>query len=89
MLDDLSGVKCFMIFDNIVDCGNILVSCSLTFGHLKFVANIVYGSGSLIGRILPLSSATQNGLSQKLFPSSLSPLQVLYCIDVHFASYLW
>ncbi|XP_044481747.1 ELMO domain-containing protein A [Mangifera indica] len=41
----------------------------------QWLANIVYGSGSLIGRILPLSSATQNGLSQKLFPSSLSPLQ--------------
>ncbi|XP_031248712.1 ELMO domain-containing protein A-like [Pistacia vera] len=41
----------------------------------QWLANIVFGSGSLIGRLLPLSSGTQNGLSRKLFPSSLSPLQ--------------
>ncbi|KAJ0015259.1 hypothetical protein Pint_20810 [Pistacia integerrima] len=41
----------------------------------QWLANIVFGSGSLIGRLLPLSSGTQNELSRKLFPSSLSPLQ--------------
>ncbi|KAJ4721381.1 ELMO domain-containing protein A [Melia azedarach] len=41
----------------------------------QWLANIVYGSGSLIGRLLPLTSATQKGLSQKLFPPSLHPLQ--------------
>ncbi|KAJ0015262.1 hypothetical protein Pint_20814 [Pistacia integerrima] len=41
----------------------------------QWLANIVFGSGSLIGRLLPLSSGAQNGLSRKLFPSSLSPLQ--------------
>lgn len=41
----------------------------------QWLANIVFGSGSLIGRILPLTSGTQNGISQKLFLPSLTPLQ--------------
>lgn len=41
----------------------------------QWLANIVFGSGSLIGRILPLTSGTQNGISEKLFLPSLTPLQ--------------
>ncbi|KAL9423089.1 hypothetical protein AB3S75_035224 [Citrus x aurantiifolia] len=41
----------------------------------QWLANIVFGSGSLIGRILPLTSGTQNGISQKVFLPSLTPLQ--------------
>lgn len=50
--------------------------CLLKVLVLAFVANIVFGSGSLIGRILPLTSGTQNGISEKLFLPSLTPLQV-------------
>ncbi|KAH7571614.1 hypothetical protein JRO89_XS04G0101200 [Xanthoceras sorbifolium] len=42
---------------------------------LGFIANIVLGSGSLIGRFLPLISASQSGPNQKLIAYSLSPLQ--------------
>ncbi|GAV57471.1 ELMO_CED12 domain-containing protein [Cephalotus follicularis] len=41
----------------------------------QWLANIVIGSGSLIGRLLPLSSFSENGLSKKLLLPSLSPLQ--------------
>ncbi|XP_052295656.1 uncharacterized protein LOC102628042 isoform X2 [Citrus sinensis] len=41
----------------------------------QWLANIVFGSGSLIGRILPLTSGTQNGISEKLFLPSLTSLQ--------------
>ncbi|XP_023904318.1 uncharacterized protein LOC112016056 [Quercus suber] len=41
----------------------------------QWFANIVLGSGSLIGRLLPFSSYTQRGQSNKLLPLSLSPLQ--------------
>ncbi|KAF7852227.1 hypothetical protein BT93_L5373 [Corymbia citriodora subsp. variegata] len=41
---------------------------------MQWLANIVLGSGSLIGRFLPLSSITQNGQSKILQPT-LSPLQ--------------
>uniref|UniRef100_A0A5B7AHU2 Putative ELMO domain-containing protein B isoform X1 n=1 Tax=Davidia involucrata TaxID=16924 RepID=A0A5B7AHU2_DAVIN len=41
----------------------------------QWFANIVLGSGSLIGRLLPFPSATQNGQTKKIFPPSLSPLQ--------------
>lgn len=37
---------------------------------------MIFGSGSLIGRILPLQSSTQTGLSRKMFQPVLSPLQV-------------
>ncbi|KAI7992592.1 ELMO domain-containing protein A [Camellia lanceoleosa] len=38
-------------------------------------ANLVVGSGTLIGRLLPFPSATQNGQTKKLLVPSLSPLQ--------------
>ncbi|KAA8519021.1 hypothetical protein F0562_016205 [Nyssa sinensis] len=41
----------------------------------QWLANIVLGSGSLIGRLLPFPSATQNGQTKKIFPPSLGPLQ--------------
>ncbi|XP_030453234.1 uncharacterized protein LOC115674857 [Syzygium oleosum] len=41
---------------------------------MQWLANIVLGSGSLIGRFLPLSSITQNGQSKNMQPT-LSPLQ--------------
>uniref|UniRef100_A0A5B7AH18 Putative ELMO domain-containing protein B isoform X1 n=1 Tax=Davidia involucrata TaxID=16924 RepID=A0A5B7AH18_DAVIN len=37
--------------------------------------DIFLGSGSLIGRLLPLTSATQNGRTKKILLPSLSPLQ--------------
>ncbi|KAH9706535.1 ELMO domain-containing protein [Citrus sinensis] len=48
-------------------------SCVCAIMRLR--ANIVFGSGSLIGRILPLTSGTQNGISEKLFLPSLTSLQ--------------
>ncbi|CAL5436355.1 unnamed protein product [Camellia sinensis] len=36
-----------------------------------------FGSGTLIGRLLPFPSATQNGQTKKLLVPSLSPLQAL------------
>ncbi|KAK9289705.1 hypothetical protein L1049_007864 [Liquidambar formosana] len=52
---------------------------TLLFSHLitqwaQWLANIVLGSGSLLGRLLPLHSNTQNGQSKKNFPH-LSPMQ--------------
>ncbi|KAI5567111.1 hypothetical protein BDE02_13G068000 [Populus trichocarpa] len=41
----------------------------------QWLANIVLGSGSLIARLLPLSSLSQNGSNRKLLQPSLSPLQ--------------
>ncbi|KAK1583224.1 hypothetical protein Q3G72_021987 [Acer saccharum] len=50
------------------------------FSHLitqwaQWLANIVLGSGSLLGRFLPLIPASQSGPSQKRISYSLSPLQ--------------
>ncbi|XP_021895461.1 ELMO domain-containing protein 2-like [Carica papaya] len=42
---------------------------------MDFTANIVLGSGSLIGRFLPLTSATQIGQNKRLHPPTFSPLQ--------------
>ncbi|KAK4794897.1 hypothetical protein SAY86_012891 [Trapa natans] len=42
---------------------------------VQWLANVVMGSGSIIGRILPLQSSTQNGVARKLHLSALSPLQ--------------
>ncbi|XP_044498005.1 ELMO domain-containing protein A-like isoform X2 [Mangifera indica] len=42
---------------------------------VQWLANIVFASGPVIALLLPLSSATQNGPTWKLFPSSISPLQ--------------
>ncbi|XP_009365297.1 ELMO domain-containing protein A-like [Pyrus x bretschneideri] len=41
----------------------------------QWLASIVLGSGSLIGRLLTFFTSTQNGASAKLFASPLSPLQ--------------
>ncbi|CAL2270737.1 unnamed protein product [Prunus armeniaca] len=41
----------------------------------RWLANIVLGSGSLIGRLLTFPSTTQNGQSTKLVAPPLSPLQ--------------
>ncbi|KAM2685783.1 hypothetical protein EV2_008747 [Malus domestica] len=41
----------------------------------RWLASIVLGSGSLIGRLLTFFSSTQNGESAKLFAPPLSPLQ--------------
>lgn len=41
----------------------------------QWLANLVVGSGTLIGRLLPFPSATQNGQTNKLLVPSLSPLQ--------------
>ncbi|CAN6717115.1 unnamed protein product [Malus baccata var. baccata] len=41
----------------------------------RWLASIVLGSGSLIGRLLTFFSSTQNGESVKLFAPPLSPLQ--------------
>ncbi|XP_008240635.1 PREDICTED: ELMO domain-containing protein A isoform X2 [Prunus mume] len=41
----------------------------------RWLANIVLGSGSLIGRLLTFPSTTQNGKSTKLLAPPLSPLQ--------------
>ncbi|CAK7341677.1 unnamed protein product [Dovyalis caffra] len=41
----------------------------------QWLANVVLGSGSLIARLLPLSSLSQNGSNRKLLQPSLSPLQ--------------
>ncbi|KAB1223102.1 ELMO domain-containing protein A [Morella rubra] len=46
------------------------------------LANIVLGPGSLIGRLLPLSSNNQRGQVNKLLPPTLSPLQLLFSIVV-------
>ncbi|GMP81231.1 hypothetical protein CsSME_00036010 [Camellia sinensis var. sinensis] len=64
-----------------------------TIGHLLFsqliahwaqwLANLVVGSGTLIGRLLSFPSATQNGQTKKLLVPSLSPLQVKHK-DYHF-----
>ncbi|CAI9764696.1 unnamed protein product [Fraxinus pennsylvanica] len=43
--------------------------------HEKKAANIVLGSGSVIGRLLPFVSGTQNGPNGKISPPSLNPLQ--------------
>lgn len=50
------------------------------FSHLiaqwaQWLANVVLGSGSFLGRLFPLSSANQNGQSKKIILSTLSPLQ--------------
>ncbi|XP_068342373.1 uncharacterized protein [Pyrus communis] len=41
----------------------------------QWLASIVLGSGSLIGRLLTFFTSTQNGASAKLFAPPLSPLQ--------------
>ncbi|KAL0290749.1 UNVERIFIED_CONTAM: ELMO domain-containing protein A [Sesamum calycinum] len=41
----------------------------------QWLANIVLGSGSLFGRIIPFISGTQNGANSNLPPVLLSPLQ--------------
>ncbi|XP_052174747.1 uncharacterized protein LOC127789790 isoform X2 [Diospyros lotus] len=41
----------------------------------QWLANIVLGSGALIGRLLPLPSITHNGQTRKLLARPLSPLQ--------------
>ncbi|CAI9099378.1 OLC1v1036190C5 [Oldenlandia corymbosa var. corymbosa] len=53
---------------------------SMLFSHLiaqwaQWLANIVLGSGSLIGRLLPFISPFQDGAIQKNLPPSLSSLQ--------------
>lgn len=68
------NVKFFLIFGFIVNCGNILGV--FVEQILAFAAKIVIGSGSLIGRLLPLNSVSQNGLGRKLLSYSLSPQQV-------------
>lgn len=51
---------------------------------LFFAANIIIGSGSLLGRFLPLPFTNHNGQDWKNTPLSLSPLQVKlltwYCL---------
>ncbi|KAJ9693617.1 hypothetical protein PVL29_009533 [Vitis rotundifolia] len=52
----------------------------ILFSHLiaewaQWLANIVIGSGTLLKRLLPFDSTTQNGRSKKILPPSLSPLQ--------------
>ncbi|PSS15777.1 Enolase, partial [Actinidia chinensis var. chinensis] len=41
----------------------------------QWLANIVVGSGTFIGRLFPFHSTTQNGQTTKLLLPSLSPLQ--------------
>ncbi|GFZ09374.1 ELMO/CED-12 family protein [Actinidia rufa] len=41
----------------------------------QWLANIVVGSGTLIGRLFPFHSTTRNGQTMKLIQPSLSPLQ--------------
>ncbi|PSS01700.1 Engulfment and cell motility protein [Actinidia chinensis var. chinensis] len=41
----------------------------------QWLANIVVGSGTLIGRLFPFHSTTRNGQTMKLLQPSLSPLQ--------------
>ncbi|KAF6151999.1 hypothetical protein GIB67_010573 [Kingdonia uniflora] len=58
---------------------------ALVFSHLiaqwaQWLANIVLGSGSLLGRLLMLPSGNRNGLDIKIFP--LSPVQN----DINFKS---
>ncbi|XP_059647270.1 uncharacterized protein LOC132293703 isoform X2 [Cornus florida] len=53
---------------------------TLLFSHViaqwaQWIANIVLGSGSLIGRLLPFPFATQNGQTKNFLPPLLSPLQ--------------
>ncbi|RVW62755.1 hypothetical protein CK203_060238 [Vitis vinifera] len=53
---------------------------TILFSHLiaewaQWLANIVIGSGTLLKRLLPFDSTTQNGQSKKILPPSLSPLQ--------------
>lgn len=58
----------------------LVVGFYLTF---FFPANIVLGSGSLLGRILLLPSTRHNGQKKKIYSPSLSPLQVWSnnCVD--------
>ncbi|CAA3008125.1 Hypothetical predicted protein [Olea europaea subsp. europaea] len=53
---------------------------TMLFSHIiaqwaQWLANIVLGSGSFIGRILPFVPGNQNGPNGKISPPSLSPLQ--------------
>ncbi|CAI9779586.1 unnamed protein product [Fraxinus pennsylvanica] len=53
---------------------------TMLFSHViaqwaQWLANIVLGSGSVIGRLLPFVSGTQNGPNGKISPPSLNPLQ--------------
>ncbi|XP_022899616.1 uncharacterized protein LOC111412982 isoform X3 [Olea europaea var. sylvestris] len=53
---------------------------TILFSHIisqwaQWLANIVLGSGSFIGRLLPFVSGTQNGPNGKISPPLLSPLQ--------------
>ncbi|XP_027071452.1 uncharacterized protein [Coffea arabica] len=41
----------------------------------QWLANIVFGSGSFIGRLLPFASAPQDGVKRKILPPLLSHLQ--------------
>ncbi|XP_034693519.1 ELMO domain-containing protein B isoform X1 [Vitis riparia] len=53
---------------------------TILFSHLiaewaQWLANVVIGSGTLLKRLLPFDSTTQNGQSKKILPPSLNPLQ--------------
>ncbi|KAG7960285.1 hypothetical protein I3843_10G115800 [Carya illinoinensis] len=52
-----------------------LIFSQLIAQWAEWLANIVLGSGSLIGRLLAFSSNIQRGQSNKLLPPTLSPLQ--------------
>ncbi|KAJ8763200.1 hypothetical protein K2173_025585 [Erythroxylum novogranatense] len=52
-----------------------LIFSQLIAQWAQWLANIVLGSGSLIGRFLPLFSTDQNGINKKLLLPCLSPLQ--------------
>ena len=65
----------------IVSCNNMCcASYFIMIISLLFVANIFLGSGSLIGKILPFVSPPEDGVTKKILPTLLSPLQVvLHC----------
>ncbi|KAL6539717.1 hypothetical protein OROHE_011488 [Orobanche hederae] len=55
----------------------------------QWLANIVLGSGSLLGRILPFVSGYQNGANSLLRPVLLSPLQLVGGTEERLGELTW